>query len=220
MLLLQSSYNFYQYNKNVISMTKTEIIDLRSDTVTLPTQDMMEAISQAKLGDDVFREDPTVNKLEDLAAKIMGKQAALLVTSGTQANLISLMANTNHGDQVILEAQSHIYWYEAGGMSSIAGLFPKTVKSKKGAPTPKDIQDAIKPDDIHFPKLTLICLENSHNRHGGTVTTPNQIKEISKIAKKNKLKLYLDGARIFNAAVALKVDVKQLTKYVDNLITF
>ena len=170
-------------------MTKTEIIDLRSDTVTLPTPEMREAIARAKLGDDVFREDPTVNKLEEMAAKIMGKQAALLVTSGTQANLISLMANTNHGDQVILEAQSHIYWYEAGGMSSIAGLIPKIIKSKAGAPSPGDIQDAIEPDDIHFPKLALICLENSHNRHGGTVITSPQLEAISKIAKKNRLKL-------------------------------
>ncbi len=199
-------------------MVKKEIIDLRSDTVTLPTREMLEAIRQAELGDDVFEEDPTVNRLEDLAAKKMDKQSALLVTSGTQANLISLMANTNHGEQVILEAQSHIYWYEVGGISSIAGLFPKIVKSQAGAPKPEAIQAAITPKDIHFPKSSLICLENIHNRHGGTVITPKQIRSISKIAKTNKLKLYMDGARIFNAAVALGVDVKQLTKHVDNLM--
>ena len=199
-------------------MVKKEIIDLRSDTVTLPTREMLEAIRQAELGDDVFEEDPTVNRLEDLAAKKMDKQSALLVTSGTQANLISLMANTNHGEQVILEAQSHIYWYEVGGISSIAGLFPKIVKSQAGAPKPEAIQAAITPKDIHFPKSSLICLENTHNRHGGTVITPKQIQSISKIAKTNKLKLYMDGARIFNAAVALEVDVKQLTKHVDNLM--
>ena len=199
-------------------MVKNEIIDLRSDTVTLPTKEMMEAINQAKLGDDVFQEDPTVNQLEEMAAKKMGKQSALLVTSGTQANLISLMTNTNHGEQVILEAQSHIYWYEVGGVSSIAGLLPKTVKSKKGAPNPEDIQAAISPKDIHFPKSSLICIENTHNRHGGTVITPQQIQDISKIAKSNKLRLFMDGARIFNAAVALEVDVKQLTRHVDNLM--
>lgn len=199
-------------------MIKTEIIDLRSDTVTLPTKEMLEAINQAKLGDDVFKEDPTVNKLEELAAKKMGKQAALLVTSGTQANLVSLMANTNQGEQVILESQSHIYWYEAGAMSLIGGLFPKLVNSKMGAPQPEDIQSAISCDDIHFPKTSLICLENSHNRHGGTVLTPKQIDSISKISRNNRLKLYLDGARVFNAAVALDIDVKKLVRPFDNLM--
>lgn len=199
-------------------MIKNEIIDLRSDTVTLPTKEMMEAISQAELGDDVFEEDPTVNQLEEIAAKKMGKQSALLVTSGTQANLISLIANTNHGEQVILESQSHIYWYEVGGVSSIAGLFPKTVKSKYGAPTPDEIIAAITPKDIHFPRTSLICLENTHNRHGGTIIEPKKILAISKIAKNNKLKLYLDGARIFNAAVALEIDVKQIAQYFDNLM--
>lgn len=199
-------------------MTKKIIIDLRSDTVTLPTIEMKQAIMRAKLGDDVFKEDPTVNKLEELAAKKTGKQAALLVTSGTQANLISLMANTNHGEQVILEAQSHIYWYEVGGISSIAGLFPKTVKSQNGAPNPDKIQAAIVPKDIHFPKPSLICLENTHNRHGGTVIKPQQIQAISNIARNNKLGLYMDGARIFNAAVALGVDVKKITQHVDNLM--
>ena len=199
-------------------MEERDVIDLRSDTVTLPTEEMMEAIKYAKLGDDVFGEDPTVNKLEELAARKMGKQAALLVTSGTQANLISLMANTNHGDQVILESQSHIYWYEVGGIASIAGLLPKTLKSTMGAPNPEDIQAAITPEDIHFPKPSLICLENTHNRHGGTIAPPSQIQAISRIAKNNRLKLYMDGARIFNASVALNVDVRQLTKYVDNLM--
>lgn len=199
-------------------MAKKEIIDLRSDTVTLPTREMMEAIKQAKLGDDVFGEDPTVNRLEEIAAKKLGKQAALLVSSGTQANLISLMANTNYGEQVILEAESHIYWYEVGGVSAIAGLFPKTIKSKKGAPNPKDIEAAITPKDIHFPKTSLICIENTHNRHGGTIITPQQILAISKIAKSNNLKLFMDGARIFNAAISLEVDVTKLTRNVDNLM--
>lgn len=199
-------------------LSKKEIIDLRSDTVTLPTKEMIEAINQAKLGDDVFKEDPTVNKLEEIAAKKMGKQAALLVTSGTQANLVSLLANTNHGEQVILESQSHIYWYEAGGLSQIGGLLPKLVKSKTGAPNPINIQDAISSDDIHFPKTSLICLENSHNRHGGTVITYQQIQSIRKIAKDNRLKLYLDGARVFNAAIALNIDVKKLVRPFDNLM--
>jgi threonine aldolase len=199
-------------------MRPEEIIDLRSDTVTLPTEEMLDAIRRAKLGDDVFGEDPTVNKLEKMAAEKMGKEAALLVTSGTQANLTSLMSNTHHGELVILEAESHIYWYEVGGISTVAGLIPWLVKSRFGAPTQEDVEAAIRPQNIHFPRPSLICLENTHNRHGGTVITPSQIKAVSEVAHEHGLKLYLDGARIFNAAVALRVDIKEFTKHVDNLM--
>ena len=195
-----------------------EYIDLRSDTVTLPTEEMLDAIKHAKFGDDVFREDPTVNELQDMAAKKMGKDAALLVTSGTQANLVSLMSNTKHGDAVILEAESHIFYYEVGSLSAIGGLLPMTVKGNLGVVDPKDIEAAIRPKDIHFPEQTLVCIENTHNRAGGTITTPEQIKAISEVVKAHSLKLYMDGARIFNAAVAMKVDVKEFTKYVDNMM--
>jgi threonine aldolase len=199
-------------------MCSVDNIDYRSDTVTLPTEEMMEAIGSAELGDDVFREDPTVNRLEQLSAEKMGKEAALLVTSGTQANLISLMSNSNPGELVILESESHIYWYEVGGISRIAGLFPWPVKSVMGALDPKDIEVAIQPRNIHFPEPALICIENTHNRHGGTIINPLQMKAISEVAQKHNMKFYMDGARIFNAAVALKVDVKELTKHVDNLM--
>jgi threonine aldolase len=199
-------------------MPEKEIIDLRSDTVTLPTEEMLEAIRHAKLGDDVFGEDPTVNRLEKLAAERMGKEAALLVTSGTQANLISLMSNTKRGELVILEAESHMYWYEVGGISMIAGLLPWPVKSRLGALDPEDIEAAIRPQNIHFPEPVLICIENTHNRHGGTIITPDQICAIRGVALAHGLKLYMDGARIFNAAVALRVDVKEFTKHVDNLM--
>jgi threonine aldolase len=195
-----------------------EIIDLRSDTVTLPTDEMLDAIRHAELGDDVFGEDPTVNRLEKFAAERMGKEAALLVTSGTQANLISLMANAKRGELVILEAESHIYWYEVGSISSVAGLLPWPVKSRWGALNPKDVEAAIRPQNIHFPKPSLICLENTHNRHGGAVITPDQIKAVKEVAEAHGLQLYLDGARIFNAAVALRVDVKKFTEHVDNLM--
>lgn len=195
-----------------------EIIDFRSDTITLPTKEMIEAIKEAELGDDVFGEDPTVNRLEQLAAEIMDKEAALLVSSGTQANLIALMNNSTPGRLVILEAQSHIYWYEVGGISMIAGLFPWLVKSEFGVIDPKDIENAIRPKNIHFPEPAIICIENTHNRHGGTIINPDQIKGISEVAKANNLKFYMDGARIFNAAVALNLDVKKFTKNVDNLM--
>jgi threonine aldolase len=199
-------------------MPTNEIIDLRSDTVTLPTEEMLEAIRHAELGDDVFGEDPTVNRLEKLAAEMMNKEAALLVSSGTQANLISLMSNTKRGELVILEAESHIYWYEVGGISMIAGLLPWPLKSHTGALDPKDVEAAIRPENIHFPEPALICIENTHNRHGGTIITPEQIRAISEVAQAQGLKLYMDGARIFNAAVALNVDVKELTHHVDNLM--
>ena len=199
-------------------MSGKEIIDLRSDTVTLPTQEMLEAIRYAELGDDVYHEDPTVNRLEEMAAEKMGKEAALLVTSGTQANLISLMSNTNRGELVILESESHMYWYEVGGISTIAGLLPWPLKSMTGALDAEEVKAAIRPQNIHFPKPTLICLENTHNRHGGTIIRPEQIREVSEVAQDHNLKLYLDGARIFNAAVALDLSAKELTKHADNLM--
>lgn len=193
-------------------------IDLRSDTVTLPTEEMLEAIRCAELGDDVFREDSTVNRLEEMAAEKMGKEAALLVTSGTQANLVSVMSNTERGNSIILEADSHIYWYEVGGISAIGGVFPIPVEGKLGVLDPRDVEGAIRPRNIHFPETNLICIEDTHNRAGGTIVTPDQIKAISDVAKKHGLRLYMDGARVFNAAVALKTDVKEFTKHVDNLM--
>jgi threonine aldolase len=197
---------------------REELIDLRSDTVTLPTEEMLEAIRHAELGDDVFGEDPTVNRLEEMAAEKMGKEAALLVSSGTQANLASLMSNTKRGDAVILEAESHIYWYEVGGLSAIGGLFPQPIEGHLGVLDPEDIRESIRPKDIHFPDTTLICIENTHNRAGGKIVTPSEIGTISEVAQAYGLKLYLDGARIFNAAVAMGVDVKEFTKHVDNLM--
>jgi len=199
-------------------MKTVKFIDLRSDTVTLPTDEMLEAIKAAELGDDVFREDSTVNKLEMMAAKKMGKEAALFVTSGTQANLVSLMSNTKRGNLVILEAESHIYWHEVGGLSAIAGLLPWPVRGNLGVLDPEDVEAAIRPKNIHFPETALICVENTHNRYGGAIVTPGQIKAVSEVAKTFGLKFYMDGARLFNAAVALKVDVKDFTKHVDNLM--
>jgi len=193
-------------------------IDLRSDTVTLPTEEMLEAIKTAELGDDVFKEDPTVNRLEEMAAKKMGKEAALLVASGTMANLVSVMSNTKRGDCAILEAESHIYWYEVGGISAIAGVLPWPISGNMGALDPRDIEAAVKHKNIHFPENTLVCIENTHNRAGGTVITPDQIRAIAEVTKEHGLKLYMDGARIFNASVALKTEVKEFTRHVDNLM--
>ena len=199
-------------------MPKREFVDLRSDTVTLPTEEMLEAIRHAELGDDVYGEDPTVNELEALAAERMGKEAAVLVPSGTMANLVSLMSNTKRGDLVILESEAHMYWYEVGGISAVAGLLPWPVKSKAGALDPVDVEASIRPRNLHFPEPALVCAENTHNRHGGTVVSPTQLRELGEVAKSHGLRFYMDGARIFNAAVALGVGVKEFTKHVDNLM--
>ena len=199
-------------------MQAKEFVDLRSDTVTLPTEGMLEAIRHAKLGDDVYGEDPTVNELERLAAERMGKDSAVLVASGTMANLVSLMSNTRRGELVILESESHMYWYEVGGVSAVAGLLPWPVKSSFGAFDPEVLEAAIRPRNIHFPEPGLVCAENTHNRHGGTGVSPEQLRTVSGVARSHGLRVYMDGARIFNAAVALKVDVKEFTKHVDNLM--
>jgi threonine aldolase len=195
-----------------------KFVDLRSDTVTLPTEEMLDAIRNAELGDDVYGEDPTVNRLEEMAAERMGKESALLVASGTQANLVSLMSNTRRGELVILESESHMYWYEVGGISAVAGLLPWPIKSSRGALEPESVEAAIRPVNVHFPEPSLVCVENTHNRHGGTVVTPEQIKAVGEVAKAHGLRVYMDGARVFNAAVALRVDVKEFTRHVDNLM--
>ena len=193
-------------------------VDLRSDTVTLPSDEMLDAIRTAELGDDVYREDPTVNRLEELAAKKMGKEAALLTTSGTQANLISVMSQTKRGDEVILEADAHLYYYEVGAFSALGGLVPRLVTGHMGVMTPKDIEGVLRPPNIHFPPTSLICIENTHNRAGGTVWSPGQIKALCDFAKTRELNVHMDGARIFNAAIAQNIDVRELTRHVDSLM--
>jgi len=194
------------------------VVDLRSDTVTLPTEEMLEAIRTAELGDDVYGEDPTVNRLEELAAKKMGKEAALLTTSGTQANLASVMSQTERGDEVILEAHAHMYSHEVGAFSVIGGLVPRLVTGRMGVMTPQDIEAVLRQPNIHFPPTRLICIENTHNYAGGTVWSPSQIKAVCDFAKTRGLNVHMDGARIFNAAVAQNIDVRELTRYVDTLM--
>ena len=194
------------------------VVDLRSDTVTLPTAEMLDAIKTAQLGDDVYREDPTVNQLEELAAKKMGKEAALLTTSGTQANLVIVLSQTRRGEEVILESEAHMYYYEVGAFSAVGGLIPRLVKGQRGVITPQDVGLALRPPNIHFPPTSLICIENSHNRAGGTIWTPPQTKAISDFAHDRQLKVHMDGARIFNAAIAQSIDVRELTRHVDTLM--
>jgi len=198
------------------------IVDLRSDTVTKPSPEMWEYIKgmdNSKLGDDVISEDPTVNALEQKSAQIIGKEAALLVTSGTQGNLVSLLSQTNPGDRILLEELSHIYINEVGGVARVGGLLVSTYPSNRGTPTIKQIENILSDkEDIHQPPTTLIGIENTHNFHGGAVIKPESIKEIHSFVLENNLKLHLDGARIFNAAVALDIHVSQITQYVDSVM--
>jgi len=194
------------------------MIDLRSDTVTLPTAAMREAIFNAELGDDVFGEDPATNRLEEMAAERLGKEAAILVASGTMGNLISVLSHCGRGDEAILGDQSHTYIYEAGGVAALGGVHPRTIANQAdGTLRPEDIEAAIRADNVHFPRTRLICLENTHNRCGGAVLGPEYTEQVASLAHNRGLMLHLDGARVFNAAVALDVDVKELTRHVDSV---
>lgn len=194
------------------------MIDLRSDTVTKPTPEMRKAMAEAEVGDDVYGEDPTVNRLEALAAEMFGKEAALFVASGTMGNQVSIMAHTQRGDEVIVEADSHIYWYEVGAMAVLSGVMPRPIKGKNGAMDPDEVRRAIRPKDIHFPRTSLITIENTHNRSGGRVVPLENFKAIYQVAKEHGLKVHVDGARIFNASIAANVPVKEYAKYADSLM--
>ncbi|MHA1961584.1 MAG: threonine aldolase family protein [Candidatus Thorarchaeota archaeon] len=197
-------------------------VDLRSDTFTLPTDEMIDAIVDAhksnRFGDDVVREDEVVNELEEKAARILGKEAALLVSSGTQGNLVSLFSQTRRGDEVVVEKQSHTFKFEAGSMSSIGGLFPKPVEGVRGYILPKTLQKAISPDDTHYAKTALVVIENTHNYAGGAVITPDKVDALAKMAHDNGLNVHCDGARLFNAAVALGVPAKRLVEQADSVM--
>lgn len=182
----------------------TRVIDLRSDTVTRPTPQMRAAMAAAEVGDDVFGDDPTVNLLEARAASLVGKEAALFVPSGTMANLVALLTHAIPGDEVILGDQSHIFQYEVGGAARIAGLLTRTLRNREdGALDIDELAEAIRPQTIHSPGSKLLCLENTHNRCGGAPIEPAVIERLSAIAHQHGLHVHLDGARLFNAAVAL-----------------
>jgi len=195
------------------------LIDLRSDTFTLPTKEMMDSIQSAELGDDVEKEDPTVNQLQEMSADMFGAEGALLVTSGTMGNLVSLMTHCRRGDEVFLESEAHIYYYELGGVSALVGAIPRLIKGNGGKFSPEQLEASIRHQDLHYPIPSLVCIENTHNRAGGTVWTPREVEEVSKVAHDHGLKVHCDGARIFNAAVALDVDVKEYMRHLDS-ITF
>jgi len=179
---------------------------------------MREAIYHAELGDDVFGEDPTTNRLEKIAAKRMGKEAAMLVASGTMGNLVCVLTHCKRGEEVILGDRSHMFLYEAGSMSAVGGIHPHTVINQPdGTMRLEDIEAAIRGSNVHFPRSRLICLENTHNRCYGSALTPQYMESVAKLAADRGLSMHLDGARVFNAAIALRVDVTELTCHADSV---
>jgi len=200
-------------------ITVHDVVDLRSDTLTLPTPEMREAMAQAEVGDDVWEEDPTVKRLEATAAERMGKDAGLFVTSGTQGNLVSVLAQTRPGQEVVLDLDSHIFNYEVAGASVVGQLQMRPVKTARGFLTPDQVREALRPANIHVPPTGLVCIENTHNRHGGTCCTPEEIAASASVARDAGVPVHLDGARLFNAAVALGREARDFTRDVDS-VTF
>jgi len=197
-----------------------EFVDLRSDTVTKPTPAMREAMAKAEVGDDVYGEDPTVNRLQEMAAEMMGKETGLFVASGTMGNLAGVLAHCQRGDEVIVGNKSHTFSFEAGGISVLGGVHSYQLPNQPdGSLALEDIEAAIRPDDPHDPISRLICLENTHNRCGGTYQTPDYMNRVSEFAHGRGLSVHLDGARIFNAAAVQGIKAKELAGPVDS-VTF
>ena len=190
-------------------------IDLRSDTVTRPTPEMREAMYRAEVGDDVYRDDPTINELEQEAARILGKEAALFVTSGTMGNQLALLTQTNRGDEVIVGADCHIVMHEVGAAAVLSGVTLRQLTYPDSIPVPEQIEAYIRPDDIHEPQTALICVENA--LANGRVIPLDVMQKVGVIARAHNMPVHLDGARVFNAAVALGVDVREITKHVDTV---
>jgi threonine aldolase len=197
-------------------------IDLRSDTVTKPTDEMIEAIVRAhkddRFGDDVLGEDAVVHELQDKAAKILGKEAALLVTSGTQANVVALLAQAKPGEEVVVEERSHSYIHEAGAMASLGGLYPKPVKGNRGYITPETLKSVLSIEDSHYAKTAMVVQENTHNSSGGAIIRPEQFDALADMAHENGLVVHCDGARLFNAAVALDIPASRLVQKSDSVM--
>ena len=194
-------------------------IDLRSDTVTHPTEEMRRAMYQAEVGDDVYGEDPTVNALEKMAADMMGKEAALFTASGTMSNLIAVLSQTRRGDEIIVGSQAHTFMAEVGGASALGGVMVRTVPQRSRTarlPWPV-IEGAIRGQNIHYPPTTLLCLENTHNMCGGAVLTAEYTAAAARLAHQHGVRVHIDGARIFNAAVALGVPASRLVKDADSV---
>ncbi|MDI6802473.1 MAG: low-specificity L-threonine aldolase [Bacteroidota bacterium] len=192
-------------------------IDLRSDTVTKPSSAMRLTMMDAEVGDDVYREDPTVNKLQEKVAQMFGKEAALFVPTGVMGNQVCIRTHTNNGDEIIADEDSHIFVYENAAPAALSGVSIKTIPNSMGVITAEQIQAAIRPNAYYLPKTKLICLENTHLRSGGTIFPIEDIKKISQLARERNIKLHLDGARIWNASVESGISLKKYAQYFDSI---
>lgn len=213
---------YFWYNETDREMMKwgidlTTFIDLRSDTVTKPTDAMRRAMFEAEVGDDVYGEDPTVRRLEQLAAELLGKEAALLVTSGTQGNQVAIATHAVAGEEVIAESESHIFYYEAAAASAMAGVQIRQLPGWRGALDPEQVRAAIREPNVHHPRTALISLEDTHNRAGGAVIPLENLRAIHALAEDAGVPVHMDGARLFNAAVALGVPAKRIAEQVDTV---
>jgi threonine aldolase len=194
------------------------VVELRSDTFTLPTEAMRAAMASAELGDDVWDEDPTIHRLQERAAEMVGKDASLFVPSGTMGNLCAVVTHAKPGDEVIVEVDSHIFQNEVGAASVVGGLQLRPLDSEDGRLDPEDVRRAIRDPDIHQPRTGLLCLENTHNLKGGTCLSPRQTAVLADLAHASGFPVHLDGARIFNSAVSQRIDVRELTGPVDSVM--
>lgn len=194
------------------------LVDLRSDTVTKPSPEMRRAMAEAEVGDDVYGEDPTVRELEETGAALVGQEAGLFVPSGTMGNQVAVLTHTRRGDEVFLEAESHIYYYEVGDIAALAGAQPRPIPGSRGRFTAADLRAAVREPNIHYPNPRLVCLENTHNRAGGAVWRPEEVDAVVEAAHELGLAIHLDGARLFNAAVALGLPAARLARGVDSVM--
>jgi len=195
----------------------SDFIDLRSDTVTKPTAEMRKAMAGAEVGDDVYGEDPTVNALQEKVAKVLGKEASIYVASGTMANQLAIKSHTQPGDELIMEATSHPYNFEGGGIAAISGVQAYCLQGIRGILEASQIESAVRPQDHHYPLTRLICIENTHNRGGGSIYPLKKMEEIYRFAKSKGLLVHLDGARLWNASVATGIKPHEYAEHADSV---
>jgi len=193
------------------------MIDLRSDTVTIPTAEMREAMAQAPVGDDVFGDDPTVNALEERVAEILGKEAAVFMPSGTMTNQVAVRTHTEPGDEILLDENAHVYFYEGGAPAAISGVMCRLIQGKRGVFGAEEMEAMMRQVNMHFPRTKLVCVENTTNRGSGKVWPLEKLAEVEQSARQHGLKMHLDGARLWNAAVALQVPEAEIARYFDSV---
>lgn len=195
----------------------TRFVDLRSDTITEPTPEMRRVMAEAPVGDDVFQEDPTIEELERETAKILGKPAALYMPSGTMTNQVALRCHTQPGDEVVMCENAHIYYYECGGPAALSGVMCRLLRTRRGMFTAEDLRAGVRPANLHFPRTKLVCVENTHNRGGGSVWPIAQIAEVAQAARQADLRMHMDGARLWNASAATGIPESEYAGYFDSV---